>query len=93
MKIAIPQGDQKTGITGLTALLGCLSTAAACAPPATQALNNATHRYVEMHANHGLAESCTLVPSLVRGINTHIGQLTCPAVCQGLGLEWQDPRL
>ena len=56
-------------------------------------MNNATHHYVEMHANHGLAESCTLVPSLVRGINTHIGQLTCPAVCQRLGLEWQDPRL
>ena len=77
----------------MTALLGCLSTAAACAPPATQALNNATHRCVEMLFNHGLAEACALVPSLVKGINTHKGQLTYPAVGQALGLEWQDSRL
>ena len=77
----------------MTALLGCLSTAAACAPPATQALNNATHRYVEMLVNHGLVEACPLRPALVRGIDTHNGQLTYPAVGQALGLEWQDSRL
>ena len=62
---------------------------AANAGTSTQALTTGTHRYVEMLANHGLAEACALAPELVGGINTHNGQLTCPAV----GLEWQDPKL
>jgi alanine dehydrogenase len=44
---------------------------AANAGTATQALTNGTHRYVEMLANHGLAEACALAPELVGGINTH----------------------
>ena len=44
---------------------------AAYAGTATQALTNVTHRYVEMLANHGLAEACALAPELVGGINTH----------------------
>ena len=66
---------------------------AAYARTATQALTNVTHRYVKMLANHGLAEACALAPELVGGINTHNGQLTCPAVGQALGLEWQEPKL
>jgi len=49
---------------------------AAYARTATQALTNVTHRYVEMLANHGLAEACALAPELVGGINTHNGHLT-----------------
>jgi alanine dehydrogenase len=66
---------------------------AAYSRTATQALTNVTHRYVEMLANHGLAGACALAPELVGGINTHNGQLTCPAVGQALGLEWQEPKL
>ena len=66
---------------------------AAYARTATQALTNVTHRYVEMLANHGLAEACERAPELVGGINTHNGPLTCPAVGQALGLEWQEAKL
>ena len=66
---------------------------AAYSRTATQALTNVTHRYVEMLANHGLAGACALAPELVGGINTHNSQLTCPAVSQALGLEWQEPKL
>ena len=44
---------------------------AAYAGTATQALTNVTHRYVEMLANHGLADAWALAPELVGGINTH----------------------
>jgi alanine dehydrogenase len=66
---------------------------AAYARTATQALTNVTHRYVEMLANHGLAEACALAPELVGGINAHNGHLTGPAVGQALGLKWQEARL
>ena len=66
---------------------------AAYARTATQALTNVTHRYVEMLANHGLAEACALAPELVGGINAHNGHLTCPAVGQALGLKWQEAKL
>ncbi len=66
---------------------------AAYARTATQALTNVTHRYVELLANHGLPEACEKAPELIGGINAHNGQLTCPAVGQALGLEWQEPKL
>ena len=66
---------------------------AAYSRTATQALTNVTHRYVEMLANHGLAEACALAPELVGGINAHNGHLTCPAVGQALGLKWQEAKL
>ena len=66
---------------------------AAYARTATQALTNVTHRYVELLANHGLPEACEKAPELIGGINSHNGQLTCPAVGQALGLEWQEPKL
>ena len=66
---------------------------AAYARTATQALTNVTHRYVEMLANHGLPKACEKAPELVGGINAQNGQLTCPAVGQALGLDWQEPNL
>ena len=66
---------------------------AAYARTATQALTNVTHRYVELLANHGLAEACEKAPELVGGINAHNGQLTCPAVGQALGLECHEAKL
>ena len=66
---------------------------AAYARTATQALTNVTHRYVELLANHGLAEACKKAPELIGGINAHDGQLTCPAVGQALGLECHDVKL
>jgi len=66
---------------------------AAYARTATQALTNVTHRYVELLANHGLAEACENAPELVGGINAHNGQLTCPAVGQALGLDCHEAKL
>ncbi|MDP7013410.1 MAG: alanine dehydrogenase, partial [Verrucomicrobiota bacterium] len=66
---------------------------AAYARTATQALTNVTHRYVELLANHGLAEACAKAPELVGGINAHNGQLTCPAVGQALGLDCHEAKL
>src|SRR6059058_6332487 len=43
---------------------------AAYARTATQALTNITYRYVELLADHGLAEACRRQPALVGGINT-----------------------
>ncbi|MEC8973276.1 MAG: alanine dehydrogenase [Verrucomicrobiota bacterium] len=66
---------------------------AAYARTATQALTNVTHRYVELLANHGLAEACENAPERVGGINAHNGQLTCPAVGQALGLDCHEAKL
>ena len=66
---------------------------AAYARTATQALTKVTHRYVELLANHGLAEACEKAPELVGGINAHNGQLTCPAVGQALGLDCHEAKL
>lgn len=66
---------------------------AAYARTATQALTNVTHRYVELLANHGLAEACEKASELVGGINAHNGQLTCPAVGQALGLDCHEAKL
>ena len=66
---------------------------AAYARTATQALTNVTHRYVELLANHGLAEACEKAQELVGGINAHNGQLTCPAVGQALGLDCHEAKL
>jgi alanine dehydrogenase len=62
---------------------------AAYARTATQALTNATYRYVEMLADHGLAEACRLQPALLGGINVMNGALTCQAVGEAHGLPWK----
>lgn len=55
---------------------------AAYARTATQALTNVTYPYVELLADHGLAEACRRLPALAGGVNVHDGKLTCPAVAE-----------
>jgi alanine dehydrogenase len=65
----------------------------AYARTATQALTNVTHRYVELLADHGLAEACQLQPALAGGINVQDGHITCKAVADAHGLKFTPPRL
>jgi alanine dehydrogenase len=58
----------------------------AYARTATQALTNATYRYVELLADHGLAEACQRQPTLVSGINTMSGGITHKTVAEAHGL-------
>ena len=60
----------------------------AYARTATQALTNATSRYVELLANDGLEAACKKVPALTGGINTRDGRLTLQAVGEAHGLEY-----
>jgi alanine dehydrogenase len=60
----------------------------AYARTATQALTNVTSQYVELLADLGLEGACLKVPALVGGINTHAGQLTCPAVADAHGMPF-----
>src|SRR3954447_21501643 len=64
---------------------------AAYARTATQALTNVTYRYVELLANIGLEGACRKQPTLVGGINTRDGRLTCDAVAEAHGLKWEAP--
>src|SRR6266851_1325823 len=59
---------------------------AAYARTATQALTNVTYRYIELLADHGLAEACHRHPPLMGGINVMNGKLTCKAVADAHGL-------
>lgn len=65
----------------------------AFARTATQALTNATYRYVETLADYGLSEACQRLPGLAGGINVQAGRLTCAAVAQAHGLPCQPPVL
>jgi alanine dehydrogenase len=65
----------------------------AYARTATQALTNATYRYIETLADQGLVEACRLQPSLAGGINIMGGKVTHPAVAQAHGLPYQSPAL
>ena len=64
---------------------------AAYARTATQALTNVTYRYVQMLADCGLEEACKKQPTLIGGINTRDGKLTCRAVAEAHGLKYEDP--
>jgi alanine dehydrogenase len=64
---------------------------AAYARTATQALTNVTYRYIELLADHGLAEACRLQPALVGGINVMNGKTTCKAVAEAHGLPHLPP--
>jgi alanine dehydrogenase len=64
---------------------------AAYARTATQALTNVTYRYVELLADFGLEGACQKQPALIGGINTRDGRLTCRAVAEAHGLNWQPP--
>jgi alanine dehydrogenase len=65
---------------------------AAFARTATQALTNVTYRYIELLADHGLAEATQRQPALIGGINVMNGQLSCQAVAEAHGLSWQKPK-
>jgi alanine dehydrogenase len=60
---------------------------------ATQALTNATFRYIEMLADHGLAEACQRLPALLGGINVMAGKVTHSVVADAHGLPWEAPKL
>jgi len=60
----------------------------AYARTSTQALSNATARYVELLANLGLEGACQKVPALTAGINTRNGRMTYAAVAEAHGLEY-----
>jgi alanine dehydrogenase len=64
---------------------------AAYARTATQALTNVTYRYVELLADFGLEGACKKQPTLIGGINTRDGRLTCKAVAGAHGLKWESP--
>jgi len=65
----------------------------AYARTATQALTNVTYPYVELLADHGLAEACRRQPALASGINVQDGRLTCPAVAEAHGMPWSAPAI
>lgn len=65
---------------------------AAYARTATQALTNATFRYLQELADHGVAEACRRVPALVGGINVTKGHVTSQPVAEAHGMPWVDPR-
>ncbi|HEV2456494.1 MAG TPA: alanine dehydrogenase [Verrucomicrobiae bacterium] len=58
----------------------------AYARTATQALTNATFRYIETLADLGLADACQKFPALVSGINVKNGKITHKAVAEAHGL-------
>ena len=63
----------------------------AYARTATQALTNVTHRYIELIADHGLAEACEKQPALLGGINVMNGRVTCEAVADAHRLPFTRP--
>ena len=65
----------------------------AYARTATQALTNVTYRYLELLADHGLAEACEKQPALVGGLNVMDGKITHQAVAEAHGLPYSPPVL
>ena len=59
----------------------------AYARTATQALANATYRYLELVADQGLAEACEKLPALMSGLNVMDGKITNKAVAGAHGLQ------
>jgi alanine dehydrogenase len=59
----------------------------AYARTATQALTNATFRYIETLADLGLDDACQKFPALVSGINVKDGKLTNKAVAEAHGMK------
>jgi alanine dehydrogenase len=60
----------------------------AYARTSTEALSNATARYVELLADLGLEGACKKQPALVGGVNTRDGKLTIPAVAEAHRLKF-----
>ena len=63
----------------------------AYARTATQALTNVTYRYLELLADHGLAEACQKQPALLSGLNVMGGKLTHKAVAEAHALAYSPP--
>ena len=63
----------------------------AYARTSTQALSNATARYVELLAELGLEGACKRQPALTGGINTRDGKITYEAVAEAHGLKFEPP--
>ncbi len=63
----------------------------AYARTATQALTNVTYPYIEMLADHGLAEACQKRPALISGINVMNGQVSHKAVAEAHGVPFVSP--
>ena len=59
----------------------------------TYALTNVTLRYALDLANRGLMTALREDPALARGLNTHQGQITHPAVAHALGERYHDLKL
>ncbi len=66
---------------------------AAYARTATQALTNVTYRYIELLADHDLAEACQRQPALLGGINVINGKVTHKAVADAHSLPCSSPDL
>lgn len=60
----------------------------AYARTATQALTNVTYRYIELLADHGLAEACEKQPALLSGVNIMNGNVTQKAVADAHGMKY-----
>lgn len=58
---------------------------------ATLALNNVTHPWTTLLADHGLAAACQSHPAILSGINTHSGILTCQPVALSHHLPFTPP--
>jgi alanine dehydrogenase len=65
----------------------------AFARTATQALTNVTYRYIELLADHGLAEAVQRQPALLSGINVHAGKVTYKPVADAHGIDYVAPKL
>ena len=57
----------------------------------TLALTGATLPYALKIANLGPEAACKADPSLMKGLNTYQGKLTCAAVAAAQGLDYTDP--
>jgi alanine dehydrogenase len=64
----------------------------AFARTATQALTNVTYRYIELLADHGLAEAAQRQPALLSGINVHDGKVSYEPVADAHGFEFVAPK-
>jgi alanine dehydrogenase len=65
----------------------------AYARTATQALINVTHRYIELLADHGLAEACQRMPGFAGGINVMDGLITSRVVADAHGIPFTPAPL
>jgi alanine dehydrogenase len=64
---------------------------AAYARTATQALTNVTYRYVEALADHGVMGALKRDSSLLAGLNTMGGHITCRGVAEAFGTPFVEP--